>query len=435
MKFPSFVLAAAAGVFLASSTCAPSFSAPAVVPQQQQVSTAASYRISGPFSSGNLSVYLIHGSSAPGAAQYITLQEALQKKQVVVHETGDVNQLAIENKGTQLVFIQSGDIVKGGRQDRAVQFDMVLPAKSGKVPISSFCVEQGRWSPRGNEESGQFSSSSKQLVSKEMKLAAKTPRVIAMATAVPHPRAAGAGAGAPRIAMAPNAYGASGASAGLMAPPPAVSVSTAGSLTGPTANASNPAASPYGSYAMPSAPELQGNMWGNVAKVQGKLQAATKAKVKSDQSESSLQLTLENSEVKKKSDTHIRTLSSIVNGKSDVIGYAFAINGKVNSADVYSSNALFVKLWPKLLDATAIEAVAEESEKTVSSKAPPVDAVKECLLDAEKAKPTVATTSAHKQLLTQQKTQDNKKNVLFETQTGARADKARLWVHRNYVAK
>ena len=42
-----------------------------------------------------------------------------------------------------------------------------------------------------------------------------------------------------------------------------------------------------------------------------------------------------------------------------MIGYVFAINGHVNSADVYASRALFVKLWPKLLKASAVEAVAE----------------------------------------------------------------------------
>ena len=42
-----------------------------------------------------------------------------------------------------------------------------------------------------------------------------------------------------------------------------------------------------------------------------------------------------------------------------VIGYAFAINGKVNSADVYASHELFQKLWPKLLESSAVEAFSE----------------------------------------------------------------------------
>ena len=40
----------------------------------------------------------------------------------------------------------------------------------------------------------------------------------------------------------------------------------------------------------------------------------------------------------------IKALSGILQNKSDVIGYVFAINGHVNSADVYASRALFAKL-------------------------------------------------------------------------------------------
>jgi len=46
---------------------------------------------------------------------------------------------------------------------------------------------------------------------------------------------------------------------------------------------------------------------------------------------------------------YVAKLSSIVDGKSDVIGYVFAINDKINSGDVYYSNGLFRRFWPKLL--------------------------------------------------------------------------------------
>ncbi len=53
-----------------------------------------------------------------------------------------------------------------------------------------------------------------------------------------------------------------------------------------------------------------------------------------------------------------------------MIGFLFAINGEINSADTYGSSALFLKLWPRLLKAAAIEAVAEsdveEINRTVS---------------------------------------------------------------------
>src|SRR5690242_7885766 len=71
-------------------------------------------QISDPQTYDNLSVYFIHGKSAPGPVP-LTLQEALAKGSVHVLETGSVNELKIENTGSEEVFIQAGDIVKGGR--------------------------------------------------------------------------------------------------------------------------------------------------------------------------------------------------------------------------------------------------------------------------------------------------------------------------------
>ncbi len=52
--------------------------------------------VSGPFTHANLTIFLLHGPDMhPGA--FITLQEALEKKFAVVNETGEVNQLTVEN--------------------------------------------------------------------------------------------------------------------------------------------------------------------------------------------------------------------------------------------------------------------------------------------------------------------------------------------------
>jgi hypothetical protein len=45
------------------------------------------------------------------------------------------------------------------------------------------------------------------------------------------------------------------------------------------------------------------------------------------------------------------------------------VNGQVTGAEVYASNALFRKAWPKLLNSAAVEAVAELTDKP--SAAPP----------------------------------------------------------------
>src|SRR5215475_10509461 len=131
-------------------------------------------RVSGPVTHANLTVYFIHGTSAPGKAP-LTLEEALAKRNVEVRETGNVNQLEIENRGNEPVFIQAGDIVKGGQQDRTLMVSLLMPPKSGRIPIASFCVEQGRWSARGKEDVKTFASSSGHVPSRDMKIAMQAP--------------------------------------------------------------------------------------------------------------------------------------------------------------------------------------------------------------------------------------------------------------------
>ena len=94
------------------------------------------HRLSGPHTYENLAVYFLHGVSASGAVP-LTLQEAVAKGRVQVIETGQVNELQIENTGTEPVFVQAGDIVKGGKQDRVLTVSFLLPAKSGRLPIAS----------------------------------------------------------------------------------------------------------------------------------------------------------------------------------------------------------------------------------------------------------------------------------------------------------
>jgi hypothetical protein len=125
------------------------------------VLSVADYRLSGPYSHNNLSVFLIHGPETLEGQSLLTLQEALDRDKAIVHETGSVNQLSIENLATdEELYVQSGDIVKGGKQDRVLPYDAIVEPQSGPVAIDSFCVEQGRWTKRGGESSVTFNLSS-----------------------------------------------------------------------------------------------------------------------------------------------------------------------------------------------------------------------------------------------------------------------------------
>src|SRR4029434_10444312 len=109
---------------------------------QAQTTTEHDYTVTGTYTHKKLTIFLLHGSGQSQSKAPLTLQEAMRRKLVVVRETGDVNRLTIQNKSNQDVFVQAGDIVKGGQQDRTLALDLIVPPKSGRVPIDAFCVEQ-----------------------------------------------------------------------------------------------------------------------------------------------------------------------------------------------------------------------------------------------------------------------------------------------------
>jgi hypothetical protein len=135
---------------------------------------AAVGNLSGPLTHRNLQIFLLHGDTQLEQNHYATLSEALAKRVAIVRETGNVQELTIENisKGIT-VFLNAGDIVKGGRQDRTVRDDLILPPQSGPAPLATFCVEHGRWTKRGEENDAAFSANSKVLSSRKLKMASR----------------------------------------------------------------------------------------------------------------------------------------------------------------------------------------------------------------------------------------------------------------------
>jgi hypothetical protein len=307
------------------------------------------YRISAPYSHKNLTIFLIHGKDETSKTNILTLQEAMERQILRVYETSDVNELSVENISKSFdVFIQSGDIVKGGKQDRVLAVSIIIPARSGRIKIDAFCVESGRWQKRGNEDSNQFSSSNDRIVSKELKLAANGTR-------------------------------------------------------------------------------SQQQVWEKVSEAQKKLERTVGAPVVSAQSASSLQLSLENGKVAATADEYVTKLSSLITGKPDVIGYAFAINGEINSADIYVSNALFKKLWTRMLKAASVEAVAEYNGRSTAFAPAKPDSVKLLLDGADSAPAEERATGGGARIVTR----DSKDSAVYE----ARDHKSKTVVHRAYVKK
>jgi hypothetical protein len=84
---------------------------------------------------------------------YISLQEAIDQDKVAISEvsrSGRVNTLLVRNLSTDTLFIMSGEILVGGKQDRVVASDMLIPPNNGQSKLPVFCVEKGRWKYDGD---------------------------------------------------------------------------------------------------------------------------------------------------------------------------------------------------------------------------------------------------------------------------------------------
>jgi hypothetical protein len=308
----------------------------------------SNYRLSGPYQHENLTIFLVHGPNQPNRPMFTPLQEAMERNIVIVHETSDVNELSIENvSASEEVFVQAGDIVKGGRQDRILAVDLILPAKSGEIPIAAFCVEHSRWSQRGAEPAANFSLTE-------------------------------------------------------TAPTRALKLATRQELD-------------------------QTQVWDKVGEVQQKLSESVNADVRGFASTTSLPLALENEKVQESAAAYIDKLSSIVGGSTDVIGFVFAINNNLNSADVYGSSAMFKRFWPRLLKSAAIEAVAERLS-SVTKEPVSIAAAGEFLVGSERGKETYQEVTAR----THMSKRDAEKSVFFQTRDMAHEGH---WIHRSYLMK
>lgn len=76
----------------------------------------------------------------------LVLDEAMATKKVKIREIadGNVNSLTFVNTSDQPVFVLAGEVIIGGKQDRIIGRNTVIPARTTQeVPV--FCVEHGRW--------------------------------------------------------------------------------------------------------------------------------------------------------------------------------------------------------------------------------------------------------------------------------------------------
>jgi hypothetical protein len=99
-----------------------------------------------------LSVFWLDGAPA-APLDVATLDEARARGDLVIaeREQARVPDLIVDNRGKGHVLLLAGEILIGGKQNRVLSEDILLPPLSGPRALGVYCVEQGRWDGRRRE--------------------------------------------------------------------------------------------------------------------------------------------------------------------------------------------------------------------------------------------------------------------------------------------
>jgi ARG/rhodanese/phosphatase superfamily protein len=295
-----------------------------------EVSAASGYKVLEPIRHGNLTVFPVVAAKSYPTGEFLTLDEGLRSGEVVVTEAGNVQGLirrrhspALRNDGAQVnrlilvnnskrpLLLLAGEIVTGGKQDRVIGKDRIVPAESDPVDLSVFCVEPGRW-----------------------------------------------------VATSEH-FGASGAMYGKVHGGPIPAPSTM--MAQPSVRAKAMGDKNQG--------EVWDEVKKQREAVSAQMVAAAPMVATEVAGTSSYARVMENEEVKKQIDAVATPIEqnyqSLIRQLRDrnAVGVVVAVNGRLIWADIFASTDLLGKYWPKLVRSYASEAVvtrAKEVEVTVS---------------------------------------------------------------------
>jgi hypothetical protein len=297
--------------------------------RQAQAGEVASsgYKVLEPIRHGNLTVFpVVAGKSYP-TGEFLTLDEGLRSGEVVVTEAGDlqglvrrhplpavrsgaqVNRLVLVNNSKRPLLLLAGEIVTGGKQDRVIGKDRIIPAESDPVDLSVFCVEPGRW-----------------------------------------------------VASSTH-FGASEAM---------YSTAVGGPVTSPRATAPMAMMAQPSVRAKAMGDKDQNEVWAEVRKQQAGIagtMVAEAAPVADEISRTtSYAKVMENVEVRKQVDAVAKPIEenyhSLIRQLHDrnAVGVVVAVNGRIIWADIFASTDLLEKYWPKLVRSYASEAVVTRAK-------------------------------------------------------------------------
>jgi hypothetical protein len=321
------------GLILGISTALAGMLLLAAHPKPAQAGTGiggSDYKVLAPISHGDLTIYPVVASKVHDASDFLTLDEGIRSGEVVVTEVGNihplirrrttvippqgsggvVNRLVLVNNSKHPLILLAGEVVTGGKQDRVVGKDRIVPAESDPVDLSVFCVEHGRWVASSDKFDTHAYVMAQPSVRKQAMVANDQQKV--------WDEVANSKAGMAANSQANLARGSSGVVAQNAAP----------------------------------MVELR------------KLDSTT-----------SYAKTRENKAIQQQVDDIVQPMQksyeSVIKQlrEQNAVGVVVAVKGRIIWADIFASNGLLSKYWPKLLQSYAAEALSMTGERAeISSK-------------------------------------------------------------------
>jgi hypothetical protein len=290
------------------------------------------WRLLDPVVYENISIFPVVSSSSQDTSPFLTLDEGLSSGEVIVSEQGaaglartrdgrpvavppynggaSVNQLVLINRSKRPLLLLAGELVSGGKQDRIIGKDRIVPVGSEPLPLDVFCVEHGRWTGT----SSQF-------------IASKT---------IVHPSVR------EQAAVAQNQNEVWGA----------VRSGTSARPKAPAGVAGLPAAPP------PPAP-LSAEVIGDTIRTAAPTQSYARIY---EQSRAGASVDTFVEELRRRFDR-----ATLGQKGERVVGVVVAYGGDVAWSDIFASGELFEHYWSKLLRSYAVEALARPSYRETAA--------------------------------------------------------------------
>jgi hypothetical protein len=281
------------------------------------------YKLLAPISHGDLTIFPVVAGMAHDTAQFLTLDEGIRSGEVQVMERGNVggmirrmphgrpytdsaqvNQLVLVNSSKRPLILLAGEVVTGGKQDRVVGKDRIVPAESDPIDLSVFCVEHGRWVGANGKFDTHASVMAQPSVRKRAMADADQSKVWEAVSSAKATMSA-------RVAASPAVAG----------------------------------------------DDAEGEISGMASK-------ASRFSLQQLDATSSYAKVIENGAVKQQmqaiTEPMQKAYESVIKQlrNQNAVGVVVAIRGRVVWADIFASNALLSRYWPKLLESYAAESLS-----------------------------------------------------------------------------